>query len=557
MGFTWIFVNPFHQAGYSGSLYSVKDHYAIDARFIEDGVPPTDQLRGMLRQAEQLDLRLMMDLVVNHTAFDSPLIQQHPSWFRRDDAGAIVHPGAKDGEERVLWRDLAEVDNEASPDREALWAYWRGLVLHYADLGFRGFRCDAAYQVPAALWRELMGAVKSRYPDALFFAETLGCTPKQTLATARAGFDFIFNSSKWWDFREPWCLEQYDETSPVVPSVSFPESHDTSRLAAELEGDRDAVLQRYTFAAVFSTAVMMPIGFEYGFTRPLHVVETTPADWETPRWDLTQAIATVNRTKAGHPALNEEGPLTPLALASGTCVGFLKQTRDGGESLLLLLNLDRTAPARVRLPRGIFPAGPLVLMDPVTGMSGRLAGEEEIPLGPSGIRILHDARRLRPVSRAGPEADPAQPGPRRLPDDPGQAPDPEEESAVTSKPRILIVDDDPEMRALLLDVLTKEGYETAEAKDGTEAVLALRRREFDVILMDKNMPGPSGLDLLPGFRRVCPGTQVIMMTAFGDVPSYMEAVEKGAVEYLFKPFRMEEMKGAVAKALEKRAETRS
>ena len=120
-------------------------------------------------------------------------------------------------------------------------------------------------------------------------------------------------------------------------------------------------------------------------------------------------------------------------------------------------------------------------------------------------------------------------------------------------PSILVVDDDPEMRELLLDVLGNEGYEVAEAKDGTAAVLALRAREFDIILMDKNMPGPSGLDLLPGFRRVCPRSQIIMMTAFGDVPSYMDAVEKGAVEYLFKPFRMEEMKAAIVKALASKA----
>jgi len=120
---------------------------------------------------------------------------------------------------------------------------------------------------------------------------------------------------------------------------------------------------------------------------------------------------------------------------------------------------------------------------------------------------------------------------------------------VAKAPSILVVDDDPQMRALLLEVLRDDGYDLVEANDGTEAVLALRARKFDVIIMDKNMPGPSGLDLLPGLRRVCPGTQIIMMTAFGDVASYMEAVEKGAVEYLFKPFRMEEMKGAIAKAL--------
>jgi two-component system, response regulator, stage 0 sporulation protein F len=116
-------------------------------------------------------------------------------------------------------------------------------------------------------------------------------------------------------------------------------------------------------------------------------------------------------------------------------------------------------------------------------------------------------------------------------------------------PSILVVDDDTEMRALLRDVLQKEGYEVAEAKDGTEAVLALRAREHDLVLIDKNMPGPSGLDLLPGLRRVCPGSQFIMMTAYGDVPSYMEAVEKGAAEFLFKPFRMEELKTAISKAL--------
>ena len=114
---------------------------------------------------------------------------------------------------------------------------------------------------------------------------------------------------------------------------------------------------------------------------------------------------------------------------------------------------------------------------------------------------------------------------------------------------ILVVDDDPEMCALLVDVLRNEGYDAIAVKDGTEAVLALRARQFDLILMDKNMPGPSGLDLLPGFRRVCPNSQVILMTAFGDVPSYMEAVEKGAAEYLFKPFRMEELKAAISKAL--------
>jgi CheY-like chemotaxis protein len=92
-----------------------------------------------------------------------------------------------------------------------------------------------------------------------------------------------------------------------------------------------------------------------------------------------------------------------------------------------------------------------------------------------------------------------------------------EDLVVAKQQNILVVDDDPEMRALLLDVLRNDGYDVAEAKDGTEAVLALRARRFDLILMDKNMPGPSGLDLLR-IPAGLPGLQVILMTAFGDVP---------------------------------------
>jgi starch synthase (maltosyl-transferring) len=366
----------------------VKDYYAIDARLVEPAVPPLDQLRAMLREANRLGLEVMMDLVVNHTAFDSPLVEAHPEWFRRDADGRIAHPGAMDGQRVVVWRDLAEVDNAGSPDREALWAFWRKLALQYAGMGFRGFRCDAAYQVPDALWRELIGAVKREHPGMLFFGETLGCSPEQLLVTAAAGFDFIFNSSKWWNFRDAWCLEQYAATAPLVPSISFPESHDTPRLAEELNGDRMAVLQRYAFAAMFSTGVMMPMGFEYGFRRRLHVVETTPGDWEAPQWDLTAPIAAINRTKAAFRPFNEEGPIQPVELGSPRLFGFRKQTRDGQEEVLVILNLDREAPVGFRLPPGALRGTRLVTTDPCEAACCPLPGSGQMELPPSGSRIV-------------------------------------------------------------------------------------------------------------------------------------------------------------------------
>lgn len=116
--------------------------------------------------------------------------------------------------------------------------------------------------------------------------------------------------------------------------------------------------------------------------------------------------------------------------------------------------------------------------------------------------------------------------------------------------RVLVVDDDAEMRALLVEELRQQGFDAVEAADGDEARSACRDGEFDVILMDKNMPGPSGLDLLPGLRHTAPRSRIIMMTAFGDVPSFVEAAEQGAVDFLFKPFRIDDMRGAIRRALE-------
>ena len=345
MGFDWVFINAFHYAGYSGSLYSVKDYYAIDPRLIDtDAGPPVDQLERMIEHANRLGLKLMMDLVINHTAFDSPLITEHPHWYKRGADGKPLRPSAKDGEKKVTWGDLAEIDNANSPDREQLWRYWLQLAEHYATLGFHGFRCDAAYKVPGELWQFLIGQIKQRHPGTLFVAESLGCPFDDTVRLAKSGFDCILNSSKWWDFTAPWCLEQYRQTAPLVPSISFAESHDTDRLAVELRDDAEAVKQRYAFSALFSTGVMMPIGFEYGFRKRLDVVDTQPHDWETPQWDLCEFITGVNRVKHAHRVFHEEGPIDVVTTSNPQIFAMVKLTQDRKERALVVLNKDRQRP---------------------------------------------------------------------------------------------------------------------------------------------------------------------------------------------------------------------
>ncbi len=122
--------------------------------------------------------------------------------------------------------------------------------------------------------------------------------------------------------------------------------------------------------------------------------------------------------------------------------------------------------------------------------------------------------------------------------------------------RVLVVDDDGEMRALINEVLSGKGYEVIEAANGAQALIRLRSESFTAIVLDKNMPGLSGLDLLPGLRTICPETPVILITAFGDVPTYVDAMEKGASAYIFKPFRMDELVQALDRAVSSGGPTR-
>ena len=115
--------------------------------------------------------------------------------------------------------------------------------------------------------------------------------------------------------------------------------------------------------------------------------------------------------------------------------------------------------------------------------------------------------------------------------------------------RLLVVEDDPEMRDLLMDVLHGEGFLAESAGDGAEALIRLRTGTFGAVLLDKNMPGLSGLDLLPSLRMMCPGTPIILTTAFGDAETEREAATRGAHGYLPKPFTTQGLLGAIRRAL--------
>ena len=350
LGFDWVYVNPFHYPGFSGSLYAPKDYYEFNPLFIDlsSTVAPMKQLEAAIDEAHKRGLKLIMDLVINHTAKDHPYTKTHPDWYKRDKEGNVESPGAWDNGRWIEWGDLAEIDNESSPDKENLWSYWQELVMFYLDKGFDGFRADAAYGVPDQLWKMLITAAKKENKNATFFAESLGCTQPQTMALAKAGFDYIFNSSKWWDFKEDWLLKQYNSTRELAPSIAFPESHDTPRLATEAQNDLHAIKQRTLFTGLFSSGWMIPVGFEFGFRNKTDVVHTNVEDWESVNYDFTGFIKAINGIRRKYKIFNEDNAIDIVHNDNWANIIVLRKTSHSGkEKALFILNKDHQHNQRI------------------------------------------------------------------------------------------------------------------------------------------------------------------------------------------------------------------
>lgn len=392
MNFNAVYVNGFHAPGAAGS---VLDHHALNPVLrgpvlrgpimsgpILRGAEATDDaalLAGFAASCAEHKLMAMMDLAIDHVARTSPLVARHPAWFARDNT--------RHGPE------LAELAFSGDPAEDEATEYFVGVARHYVELGFRAFRCDAAHRVPARVWRAITDAVRARQPGILFCADARGATVPEVLRLARARFDYVLNSAKYWDFTSSWLLDQYEQFRGLAPSIAFPEFHDTPRLAADLARagitDPDVVRAHYRraygFAASVSTAVLMPMGYEYGWARPPDDTTTR----EPARFDLSPFIGAMNAAKRDTPALNQEGPQRLLSTDEEEATVLVRRTADGADWAYIVLNRDADAGTIVSTDwlLGAAP-GPIRLEDVTPDGEGRDTIGLALAVPPLGFRLL-------------------------------------------------------------------------------------------------------------------------------------------------------------------------
>jgi two-component system response regulator PilR (NtrC family) len=117
---------------------------------------------------------------------------------------------------------------------------------------------------------------------------------------------------------------------------------------------------------------------------------------------------------------------------------------------------------------------------------------------------------------------------------------------------ILVVDDEESMREFLSIMLTREGYRVDTVEDGAQALICLNSRSYDLIISDIKMPRLNGFQLLAHVRQHCPESMIIMITAFSTTEEAVDAMKRGAYDYITKPFKNEEIRLIVKNALERK-----
>src|ERR1700687_714968 len=116
---------------------------------------------------------------------------------------------------------------------------------------------------------------------------------------------------------------------------------------------------------------------------------------------------------------------------------------------------------------------------------------------------------------------------------------------------LLIVDDDDQLRQTLVRRFARQGHKVIEAASGEDAVHKAAQSRIDVALLDLHLPGMSGIDLLDHLKQAQPELEVLLLTAHGSVETAIQAMKRGAYDYLTKPFHLPELEIHLQKAFEK------
>jgi glycosidase len=345
LGVTVIWLMPIHPVGKEkrkgslGSPYSIKDYYGINPEF-----GTLQDFKKLVDAVHVAGMKIIIDLVANHTAWDNELLRKHPEWYTRDTKGNVIAPVAD-------WSDVADLNY----DNADLRRYMLDMMIYWVrDIGIDGYRCDVAEMVPLDFW-ETARTELDKIKPVLMLAE--GEDPALHVRT----FDLTYS---WNIYKSLVAISREGKPASLIKDalqsekLSFPQNslrlrftcnHDENAWRApaiELFGSQGAKAVA-VLAYCLPGVPLMYNGQEVGYATPLPLFEKVAINWQQDRYGMRNFYRDLLRLRRGTPALLE-GRLEMLQTgATGSVVAFYRQK--GKERVLVAVNLKANE-QRIRLP---------------------------------------------------------------------------------------------------------------------------------------------------------------------------------------------------------------
>jgi glycosidase len=352
LGATVLWLLPIHPVGEKnrkgplGSPYSVRDYYAVNPEF-----GTMNDFRHLVTAVHKIGMKLIIDLVANHTSWDSKLITEHPQWFVHDASGKIVSPNPN-------WSDVAKLDYS----RPELRKYMIDMMCWWVrEVNIDGFRCDVAELVPTSFWNEARARLNKIKP-VMMLSE--GSIPEHHMAA----FDITYS----------WNV--YDQLLPLLTGKSpattldqlmrneyltFPTGALRLRFVTNHDKnayDAPAVLKFGVAGLKVATVLVntlpgVPLiynGEEVANDRKLSLFEKVNIDWRRPR-DMGMLIRTLDLLRKDHKAISRGEMIRVPSNNDRQIYGFFRSA--GSDRVFVVLNLaDAPFNAELTIPmEHLFP----------------------------------------------------------------------------------------------------------------------------------------------------------------------------------------------------------
>ncbi|WP_125763164.1 alpha-amylase family glycosyl hydrolase [Companilactobacillus hulinensis] len=296
--YIWLLpINPIGEVdrkGTLGSPYSIKDYRAIDP-----ALGTWDDFEYLADEIHKRGMKLMIDIVYNHTSRDSVLLKEHPEWFLRDDSGKLF-PKNPD------WTDVAELDY----GNIDLWKYQIETLEQYAKV-VDGFRCDVAPQVPIKFWEQARESVNKVKANVLWLAETTGgdyikvqrdkgfwmSTDSESYQAFDYAYDYDINQT-WHDYIDGKIeLDEYvkalNNQELIYPAnyikMRALENHDNDR-AHDLFPNENDLINWTAFSEFQKGSTLVYAGQEYGMSHKPDLFESDKLNWDKHEVELSDLI---------------------------------------------------------------------------------------------------------------------------------------------------------------------------------------------------------------------------------------------------------------------------